>query len=158
MAADNKNAEYKRGFFQRQLVVDASFQREANWLFLGSSFLGMLSFLGGWVFLGHRFFESLSVIIDSVSDEARQQLITAWNQVFVFSIVMSIVFCGLIALIGLIFTNRVAGPIYRIDIDLKKMMESNEFREIKTRKNDFFPEHLKTINLLIQKLISSKKN
>lgn len=110
------------------------------------------------MFLGLRFFRSLSVIIDAVSEEDRQQLFSAWNEVFWLSIVFSILFCVAIAILGLYFTNRVAGPIHRISLDLKKMIDSGNFGEISVRKNDFFQDHVKVVNEAISKAKNSARN
>lgn len=53
---------------------------------------------------------------------------------------------------GYYISHRIAGPIYRVSQDLNRMLESNEFKEIRLRKGDCFPELAQVFNQLIQKI------
>lgn len=53
---------------------------------------------------------------------------------------------------GLYLSHRIAGPIYRMQKELRKMIEENhgELKEIHFRKGDFFPELSATFNEFVE--------
>ncbi len=71
-------------------------------------------------------------------------------------ITISFVFVSFISLIviyyfGLRLSHRIAGPIYKIDMKLDEMIETNTFQEIKLRNDDYFQDTAKKINDLLQR-------
>jgi methyl-accepting chemotaxis protein len=61
-----------------------------------------------------------------------------------------------IMLLGIILTHRIAGPIFRIEKDLEKSLETGEMPVIRpVRKNDEFQGFFDTLHKFIQKV--SKK-
>jgi len=58
----------------------------------------------------------------------------------------------LIMVIGIFYSHRMAGPIYRMEQDIKKVLAGEKDLRIKVRKKDKFKELAELINKLIQKL------
>lgn len=57
---------------------------------------------------------------------------------------------------ALLLSNKVAGPLYRLVIDLKKMNAEGEVKNIKFRKGDFFIEVEEEVNSLINQFGKNK--
>ncbi len=53
---------------------------------------------------------------------------------------------------GMILSNRIAGPIYRIRRHMLDLLDGKQVPDLKFRKNDFFPELADTYNDLLKKL------
>jgi len=142
---------------RKRLIVNPAFQKEATWVFLIALFSGMFAFLACWFYLGFQFFQNLNLLTDGLSEQIQRQIFQSWKQVFYMSIGLTVIFAAATVFLGLFFTNRVAGPIFRIDLDLKNMIKAGEFKEISTRKSDFFKDHLEVINELLKKCLIDKK-
>ncbi|MEI7972996.1 MAG: hypothetical protein WCH11_01365 [Bdellovibrio sp.] len=61
-----------------------------------------------------------------------------------------IIFVSYIA-VGLFLSNRIAGPLYRIEDSLKKYLETGEYSEIKLREGDLFSGLADLVNKAISK-------
>lgn len=67
------------------------------------------------------------------------------NQIFIVSTVLV---GGILFLWGLFYSHRIAGPLYRINRDLREAAGNGQsITSIKTRDKDFFPEIPEAINL-----------
>jgi signal transduction histidine kinase len=66
----------------------------------------------------------------------------------------SIVIFGLTGLFGLFLTNRVAGPMMRLQNDLRRLVNGEEVKPINLRKNDYFQQFADDLNKLSDKLKS----
>ncbi len=64
---------------------------------------------------------------------------------------VSLLILFIIYYFGLRLSHRIAGPIFKINSTLDKMIETNTFHEIKLRKNDYFHETAEKINHLLDK-------
>ncbi len=53
--------------------------------------------------------------------------------------------------VGLLLSNRIAGPLYRIENTLKTFVETGEFKEIKLRKGDLFSDLADFLNQTMKK-------
>ena len=53
---------------------------------------------------------------------------------------------------GLVISHKIAGPIYRMQVEFKKMREKSppELSEIHFRKGDFFPELAESFNSVVR--------
>lgn len=61
-----------------------------------------------------------------------------------------IIFVSYIA-VGLLLSNRIAGPLYRIEAALKKYLETGEYSDIKLREGDLFSSLADLLNKSISK-------
>ena len=68
------------------------------------------------------------------------------NSVF---LVMAILTGVILLFAGILISHRIAGPMYRLNQDLKSMAESKELRTLKFRKKDFFQEIPESFNLVV---------
>jgi nitrogen fixation/metabolism regulation signal transduction histidine kinase len=57
-----------------------------------------------------------------------------------------------IAFIGIIYTHRIAGPVYRIGQDIKRVLEGAPGVKIRLRRGDKLKDLAQQVNLLIEKL------
>jgi len=58
----------------------------------------------------------------------------------------------LVILIGLILSHRIAGPIYRIKVFIKKVLSGDYGHRVTLRENDELQDLAKGLNLLVEKL------
>ena len=57
---------------------------------------------------------------------------------------------------GLVISHRIAGPVYRLEQDLKKIAEGDFSLRIKLRKKDEFASIAKAINKVLDKVEGKK--
>lgn len=55
---------------------------------------------------------------------------------------------------GLYFTNRIAGPLYRMKIHMENLLENKDAPDLVFRKND----HFKELAVLLNKVVKKQKN
>lgn len=148
---------FKNLLLRKRLIVDPHFQNDAALFFLLVMFSGILLFFTFCVFFGYQFIENISL----VNPDLAEQILNSLSQSQKFLIYLSIAIItitGLTTIVfSLYFTNRISGPLYRIDTDLKKMMTDNDFKKIKIRDSDFCKSHLEVINQLIEKHLHKTK-
>jgi hypothetical protein len=63
-------------------------------------------------------------------------------------IVVAVVVNLLVVLGGLWISNRIAGPIYRVETSLRQLAEGGRLQPISFRKRDFFPDLVALVNKL----------
>ena len=64
----------------------------------------------------------------------------------------------MVILIGLVLSNRIAGPIYRIRLFLKDLTEGNYEGRIRLRKKDELKDVAEDLNILVSSLDSDQKD
>ena len=64
----------------------------------------------------------------------------------------------LLVLHNVIFSHRIAGPLYRIRNDLKRIGDGNLFVQVKLRKNDYLDKEAESINGMIEALRAKIRN
>lgn len=57
----------------------------------------------------------------------------------------------LITALGIVITHRIAGPIYRIEQDLKRLLQGEKIESIHIRDGDEFQEFVDIINQVIER-------
>ena len=75
-----------------------------------------------------------------------EQQQTTMNLIFLGTAV--VIFFGT-CIFGLLYSHRIAGPLYRLTQDLKGMTEGKAIRDVRFRKGDFFPEIAEAFNAFI---------
>lgn len=73
-----------------------------------------------------------------------------YNRIFLTHMAAGIGFMILyLIVVGFVITNRLAGPIWRLEEDLRQILSGKDIGTLKTRKNDEFKELPKLINELL---------
>jgi hypothetical protein len=78
---------------------------------------------------------------------------TQMNSVF---IIMAILTAVILLIAGVLISHRIAGPMYRLNQDLRMMAEKKELRSLRFRKKDFFQEIPDAFNMVVDSL--NKRN
>lgn len=76
------------------------------------------------------------------------------NSVF---LVMATLTAVILLIAGVLISHRIAGPMYRLNQDLRLMADNKELRSLKFRKKDFFQEIPESFNLVVESF-KEKKN
>ena len=63
----------------------------------------------------------------------------------------------LFIVLGILATHRIAGPVYRIEIDIERVLAGEKGVRVRTRKGDAFPDLAERVNELIERFDDSRK-
>jgi methyl-accepting chemotaxis protein len=63
----------------------------------------------------------------------------------------------LFIVLGILATHRIAGPVYRIEIDIERVLAGEKGVRVHTRKRDAFPDLAERVNELIERIDDSRK-
>jgi methyl-accepting chemotaxis protein len=63
----------------------------------------------------------------------------------------------LFIVMGIFATHRIAGPVYRIEIDIERVLAGEKGVRVRTRKRDAFPDLAERVNELIERIDNSGK-
>ncbi len=77
------------------------------------------------------------------------------TSVFIFT---SLITVFIILVAGVIISHRIAGPMYRLNKDLKEMAKNQELKSLKFRKKDFFQEIPEAFNQVVESFKNKKGN
>lgn len=137
----------------RNYWLNAEFQGRYITALLASSLVAML--LYGFVFYSHvkENYDTL-VKISPMTDDTKVQLYAELNRIIVYLSLSSIVFFALVAVIGLIYSHRVAGPLFKIKNVCKDVCDGNFSARIALRPNDEFRDVAEQLNKMIDVLQS----
>jgi signal transduction histidine kinase len=126
------------------------------WLFISGLIL-----VSGISFVFYKYISenySLLVELSPMTDVVKTQLAAELN-VIVFSILFgSLVFLILVSMMGLIFSHRVAGPIFHISRVLSEIRDGNVDARITLRPKDEFQELADEVNKTLDFLDAKKNN
>ena len=75
------------------------------------------------------------------------------TSIFIFTSLIT-VFILLVA--GVLISHRIAGPMYRLNMDLKEMAKNKELKSLKFRNKDFFQEIPESFNQVVESFNSKK--
>lgn len=81
-----------------------------------------------------------------------------WEIVFPPILINNLIILVVISIIGIFYSHRLVGPVYRMTADLKRILAGKGSRKIKLRKGDKFVELAETINKLIEQTDSRSQN
>jgi len=59
--------------------------------------------------------------------------------------------------LGILATHRIAGPVYRIEIDIERVLAGEKGVRVRTRRRDAFPDLAERVNELIERIDDSRK-
>jgi methyl-accepting chemotaxis protein len=63
----------------------------------------------------------------------------------------------LFIVLGILATHRIAGPVYRIEVDIERVLAGEKGVRVRTRKRDAFPDLAERVNELIERIDISRK-
>jgi len=80
-----------------------------------------------------------------------------WELIVPPLLINNLIIIVIIAVIGLFYSHRIAGPIYRIRMDIEKVLAGEKDIRIVLRKKDSLKEIADSINQLIERLRESEQ-
>jgi signal transduction histidine kinase len=87
-----------------------------------------------------------------LSEFVSDTLIKQFQTIMVIGLFLcSIGIICLITALGIVVTHRIAGPIYRIEQDLKRLLQGEKIEPIHIRRGDEFQEFVNIINQVIER-------
>ena len=135
---------------RNKLIVNPGFQYFILGYFTICSFLTMCIFYVINYFYFQHLFVHLSKTVPVVSEHLKLYLVHQ-NEYMLLSFVFTTAIVILISFIGgMYISNRVAGPIYRMQSTLKNIIESKKLEPMKFREGDFFVELESSFNEMAQ--------
>ncbi|MFZ9521569.1 MAG: HAMP domain-containing protein [Silvanigrellaceae bacterium] len=131
--------------------MNSRFQGRYIRALVGSSFVVMLCY--GIIFYRHvrENYDTL-VKLSPVPDEVKSELYQELNNIVVYLSGYSLLFLVSVAVIGLVYSHRVAGPLFKIKNVCKDICEGNTSARITLRPNDDFRDVAEQLNQLIDVL------
>jgi hypothetical protein len=72
-------------------------------------------------------------------------------------LVNDIVIMILVVVVGIVSTHRVAGPIYRMENDIDRVLSGESHARVRLRRGDAFPELAEKVNELIERLDDARQ-
>jgi methyl-accepting chemotaxis protein len=63
----------------------------------------------------------------------------------------------LMIVVGIFMTHRVAGPVYRIESDIERVLAGEKGVRVHLRRHDSFPDLAEKVNQLIERIDNSRK-
>ena len=143
----------EKAFRRRHYFIRKKFQLKYIGLILAVMLFsaiisGYTIYYNAWALLGEK--------LASVYPQGR--LIDIFHAVNVKLLINMILVSILCAVIGLLISHRIAGPVYRMITFMDKVTGGDYSQRIKLRKNDDLKDLADAINRLIDKLESEKKS
>jgi len=139
-----KQSKKRRPFY---LIINKEFQYSFTYYFV---MLMLLSVGFVWatvylVFQMHiaRASEDMALLEAIKSTAANANFFFFWEGILVLA---------LSALLALVVSRRIAGPLYRIEQELKSFNSEEKVKEIRIRKNDYFQGLVDELNSVFDKL------
>jgi methyl-accepting chemotaxis protein len=115
--------------------------------------IGFLNFLF-YILSLHFFFSELRGFYEAVQvvSGVKAQALASQRLLFYKAAIVGFVLQTLlIALLGVYFSNRISGPIYRLSNALKKLAQGEGVEPIKLRKHDFMEEVTDNFNKALER-------
>jgi len=161
---------------RKQYIINQKLQFQIIGVFLLSVVLALVIFTGAtvgfyWVsgMTGENLFREYLTIyrqVDEVKEVARdgqmvKQKITTtreipgvkrWELIVPALVVNNLLILLMILIMGLFYSHKIAGPLYRIQTDLARALEGSDQVRIVTRKRDKLEELVLQLNLLLEEL------
>jgi methyl-accepting chemotaxis protein len=76
------------------------------------------------------------------------------NSIFAITAVVAF---AIIPFLGLLFSHRVAGALYKLESHIDRVAETGELRDVQFRKGDYFPELAESFNRMMAALGKRKE-
>lgn len=131
---------------RRIRVVDGRFQYRAIAVSLSVILGGLLVF----AVIVAAIFLALRAAGGTPRPEALLQILPAL-------LINDLAIMALMIVVGIFTTHRVAGPIYRIESDIDRVLAGEKGVRVRLRRNDSFPDLAVKVNQLIERIDGSRK-
>ncbi len=129
----------RQNWTKRQLIVNSKIQK----VFVGYALaMGILFFSSG--ILASSFFDRIVALNAAGEDPLSKFDIGAF---FMFMILV-----GLLIFFGIVISNRVVGPIYRLVRHMESLQDNEELKELRFRKGDYFLEVAASYNKVVKRI------
>ncbi len=99
-------------------------------------------------------------VADSAGNESYQSVETItdrWSILVPPVLINNILIMIVIAVIGVFYSHRIAGPIFRIKADIEKVLSGDKDVRIVIRKKDKLHDLAESVNLLLEELQKSRQ-
>lgn len=137
-------------------LINPNFQLRVTLYFIGLAVLNIAIFYGCIRYF-FNIFQSKGIEVGIpknhvffmfIDDQVAQM-----NTVFIVSAIITV---ALLLIAGILISHRIAGPMYRLNNDLRQMAENKELKTLKFRKKDFFQEIPEAFNLVVDSFDEEK--
>lgn len=122
-------------------------------------FAGGVGFLGlsvGAAVFSNKLFVYLEPLAQNLKDDEILRLSTLWNGFWLFAVIFGLAYMSALFIVGLVFSNRLAGPLFRITQQLSSMIETGKLNKLEIRGTDFFEHVVVSLNEAIDKRDNNK--
>lgn len=118
-------------------------------------FIGLLS-AGMVMYIFDQFFTEARSILTSLDGDhpVRQYLEQQHGQLLMYVTITFILFATFNVVILIFFTNRIAGPAYRLRKSMEEMLRGELNNQVRLRKGDFFQESAELLDQIRERLKS----
>lgn len=138
----------KRPYKRRNYLINKGMQLKVT---IRVVFLGLLFS----VFIGYEVYITIWPVVSAAISEDKISLVR--DQIFFRAIFFLLPFLFVLAASSILLSHRIAGPLYRIELTLDKLIQGQDVQQIRLRKNDELKELAEKINKLIPIIKRSKE-
>lgn len=93
----------------------------------------------------------------SVQTTTKTMETNRWNIVVPPIVVNNVVIMLFVAVIGIFFSHRIAGPVYRMKADIEKVLAGDKDVRVVLRKSDKLQDLAESVNLLLEDLNKNRQ-
>jgi len=84
-------------------------------------------------------------------------IISTKTRIILF-LISTLIILSVAVIVTLVYSNKIIGPIPRLEKEIKEMTQTNKYHCIKVREKDRLKHFIDSINILIKKLQEESKN
>lgn len=136
----------------RNFIINPKFQMKyIFWVTMGG-----LTVMTGYAFIFYYFVKENYMILVDMADmtkEAKDLLYHELHVIILLLIAFSVLFLIITTIIGIVFSHRVAGPLYKLNLVISKIKEGNTDERCHFRPNDEFREIANNFNEMLNSII-----
>jgi len=145
------NREKHLAFYKRSVfLIDPSFQLKFSLAVCSLVFLSSLVY----PLLLWDFFQEITTNQGPVSDK----IIHAKNEFLIFLVVIQLLFTGVIFIMFIFLTHKIAGPLYKLKKHLSKIREGEPITPLVFRNGDHFSDVAEEVSLFLETISNNQEN
>ena len=131
-----------------QLIVNPKIQFRVFSLILATTIIPI-----GFLYLAHKFFVYYYVQEFMLENPEFVELVKIIDGIHFKTFLAVIAIMCALSYLQTLFLHKIVGPLYRMEMELKKMLKNNDFsRRIRIRPDDLIHSFNNTLNLLLERL------
>jgi hypothetical protein len=147
---------YKPRLHRRKLLIDPSFQYNFIAYTVGIAIIISAIFFAADRYFFWRFLQQ-GHVLGLPADHAYFRFLESQQSTLDWVLLLaSLIVIVVLIIYGFYYSNRIAGPVYRIKAHLKDYCTGKDFTDTYFRKKDFFPELADSVNEAIRHAESRK--